>query len=109
LSPVKMLSLQVVVLCLSATLIAQGHCSPQGPPEKWKSLEIPSNRDLFFRTLQAYFIRRGVDMSKVSGRFPGDKMKAADPPPSLYAPDSLTSAFSDYLDKKDSFSAFLRG
>ncbi|XP_066544363.1 uncharacterized protein C2orf66-like [Amia ocellicauda] len=104
-----MLCMRVLALCLTAALIAPERALPQGPPDRWTSLDNPRNRDLFFRTLQAYFIRRGVDVAKAPGRFPGPTGRGGNSANSLYGPDPVKSAFTDYQDNKDAFTAFLQG
>ncbi|KAK6485238.1 hypothetical protein HHUSO_G13214 [Huso huso] len=102
-------SQQVLTLCVAVSLMVLVQAGPLGSEEKWKSLEIPRNRDLFFQTLQAYFSRRGVNMAKVSQPLPIDNLQPLDTSPPLYAVDPLSSAFSEYERQKNSFAAFLRG
>ncbi|KAK1165842.1 hypothetical protein AOXY_G14480 [Acipenser oxyrinchus oxyrinchus] len=102
-------SQQVLTLCVAVSLMVLAQAGPLGSEEKWKSLEIPRNRDLFFQTLQAYFNRRGVNMAKVSQPLPIDNLRPLDTSPPLYAVDPLSSAFSEYERQKNSFAAFLRG
>ncbi|KAJ1187224.1 hypothetical protein NDU88_004003 [Pleurodeles waltl] len=62
---------KVLVLALYFSLALLG-CARAGPlraEEKWKPLDNPRNRDLFFRTLQAYFSGRGVDVDKFPNSF----------------------------------------
>ncbi|XP_007888373.2 uncharacterized protein C2orf66, partial [Callorhinchus milii] len=73
----------------------------------WKSLENPRNRELFFRTLQAYLSGRGIDVGKFSKSFRTDNRDSAAAAP--LQRDHLASAFSDYKAQEDSFAAFLEG
>ncbi|XP_078407964.1 uncharacterized protein C2orf66 homolog isoform X2 [Cetorhinus maximus] len=102
-----MLKVQAFTLCLSISLVTLAHTIPLEPKDAWKSLENPRNRELFFRTLQAYFSGRGFDVGKISKSLRMDNRRpfaAA----ALY-PDHVASAFSDYEGQKDSFAAFLKG
>ncbi|XP_004393575.1 PREDICTED: uncharacterized protein C2orf66 homolog [Odobenus rosmarus divergens] len=73
--------------------------------EKWKSLNNPRNRDLFFRTLQAYFKGRGLDL----GRFPNTFFMNENPRPLSFQSELLASAFADYEEQKNSFPNYLKG
>ncbi|XP_005989583.1 uncharacterized protein C2orf66 homolog [Latimeria chalumnae] len=101
-----MLKVQILVLCITASLVVLVHASPLGREEKWKSLDNPRNRDLFFRTLQAYFSGRGLDVGRFSKSFPLDNERPE--LPALYT-DPIASAFADYEGQKNSFATFLKG
>ncbi|XP_069790682.1 uncharacterized protein C2orf66 homolog [Narcine bancroftii] len=102
-----MLKTRVFTFYLSLSLVALVHTIPLESKDAWKSLENPRNRELFFRTLQAYFSARGVDVGKFlkSIRMENGRPSVA---ASLY-PNHISSAFSDYEGQKDSFAAFLKG
>ena len=73
--------------------------------EKWKPLNIPRNRDLFFRTLQAYFKRRGLDLGRFSDTFSMNE----NPRPLSFQSELIASAFADYEQQKNSLSNYLKG
>nr|XP_020747467.1 uncharacterized protein C2orf66 homolog isoform X1 [Odocoileus virginianus texanus] len=73
--------------------------------EKWKPLNIPRNRDLFFRTLQAYFKGRGLDLGRFSDTFSMNE----NPRPLSLQSELIASAFADYEDQKNSLSNYLKG
>ncbi|XP_059822058.1 uncharacterized protein C2orf66 homolog [Hypanus sabinus] len=98
---------QVLTFCLTLFLVTLVHTIPLESKDAWKSLENPRNRELFFRTLQAYFSGRGVDVGKLSKSFRMDNRRP-NVAASLY-PNHISSAFADYEGQKDSFSAFLKG
>uniref|UniRef100_K7DZW6 Chromosome 2 open reading frame 66 n=2 Tax=Monodelphis domestica TaxID=13616 RepID=K7DZW6_MONDO len=93
-------------LCVALLPVRQGQGAPLRGEEKWKSLDNPRNRDLFFRTLQAYFLRRGLDLEKFPNAFYINNEK---PWPSSFHSDPMASAFADYEEQKNSFSNYLRG
>lgn len=57
----------------------------------------------FFRTLQAYFSGRGLDLRKFPATFTVNNEG-----PRLYA-DPIASAFADYEEKKKSFQNYFKG
>uniref|UniRef100_A0A4W2DIF9 Chromosome 2 open reading frame 66 n=3 Tax=Bos TaxID=9903 RepID=A0A4W2DIF9_BOBOX len=73
--------------------------------EKWKPLNIPRNRDLFFRTLQAYFKRRGLDLGRFSDTFSMNE----NPRPLSFQSELIASAFADYEQQKNSLSNYVKG
>nr|XP_054492631.1 uncharacterized protein C2orf66 homolog isoform X1 [Agelaius phoeniceus] len=77
--------------------------APSQPEDKWKPLDNPRNRDLFFRTLQAYFSGRGLDLRKFPATFTVNNEG-----PRLYS-DPIASAFADYEEKKKSFQNYFKG
>ncbi|XP_068926382.1 uncharacterized protein C2orf66 homolog [Petaurus breviceps papuanus] len=93
-------------LCIALMPIRLGQGAPLKEEEKWKPLDNPRNRDLFFRTLQAYFLRRGLDLEKFPKTFYINNEK---PWPSSFRSDPMTSAFTDYEEQKNSFSSDFRG
>ncbi|XP_026909913.1 uncharacterized protein C2orf66 homolog isoform X1 [Acinonyx jubatus] len=73
--------------------------------EKWKPLNNPRNRELFFRTLQAYLKGRGLDL----GRFPNTFSMNENPRPLSFQSELLASAFADYEEQKNSFPNYIKG
>ncbi|KAF5910615.1 hypothetical protein HPG69_004703 [Diceros bicornis minor] len=53
-----------LLLCVALVLLGLVHGATLRNEEKWKSLNNPRNRELFFRTLQAYFKGRGLDLGR---------------------------------------------
>ncbi|XDB47722.1 PREDICTED: uncharacterized protein C2orf66 homolog [Capra hircus] len=76
-----------------------------GNEEKWKPLNIPRNRDLFFRTLQAYFKGRGLDLGRFSDTFSMNE----NPRPLSLQSELIASALADYEEQKNSLSNYLKG
>ncbi|XP_053454383.1 uncharacterized protein C2orf66 homolog isoform X2 [Nycticebus coucang] len=72
--------------------------------DKWKPLNNPRNRDLFFRNLQAYFKGRGLDL----GRFPNTFSVNENPRPLSFQSELTASAFADYEEQKNSFLNYLK-
>ncbi|XP_043846546.1 uncharacterized protein C2orf66 homolog [Dromiciops gliroides] len=93
-------------LCIVLIPVRQSEGAPLKGEEKWKPLDNPTNRDLFFRTLQAYFLRRGLDLEKFPKSFYINNEK---PWPSSFHSDAISSAFADYEEQKNSFSNYFRG
>ncbi|XP_037706364.1 uncharacterized protein C2orf66 homolog [Choloepus didactylus] len=94
------------LLPLCVALMLLGHM--QGATvrnEKWKPLNNPRNRDLFFRTLQAYFKGRGVDL----GRFLNTSSMNEHPRPLSFQSELIASAFADYEEQKNSFPNYFKG
>ncbi|KAF3824261.1 hypothetical protein GH733_008546 [Mirounga leonina] len=94
-----------LLLCVALVLFGLVHGATLRNEEKWKSLNNPRNRDLFFRTLQAYFKRRGLDL----GRFPNTFFMNENPRPLSFQSELLASAFADYEEQKNSFPNYLKG
>ncbi|XP_068263967.1 LOW QUALITY PROTEIN: GPI inositol-deacylase [Nyctibius grandis] len=95
---------KVVLLGLYTVLAVRG--APFQPEEKWKPLDNPRNRDLFFRTLQAYFSGRGLDLRKFPATF---TMNNEGPRPVIFYSDPIASAFADYEERKNSFPDYFKG
>ncbi|XP_057599989.1 uncharacterized protein C2orf66 homolog [Hippopotamus amphibius kiboko] len=72
---------------------------------KWKPLSNPRNRDLFFRTLQAYFKGRGLDLGRFSNNFSMNE----NPRSLSFQSEFMASAFADYEEHKNSFPNYLKG
>ncbi|XP_071896725.1 LOW QUALITY PROTEIN: uncharacterized protein C2orf66 homolog [Anas platyrhynchos] len=99
---------KVVLLGLYTVLAVRGLTkgAPFQPEEKWKPLDNPRNRDLFFRTLQAYFSGRGLDLRKFPATF---TMNNEGPRPVMFYSDPIASAFADYEERKNSFPNHFKG
>ncbi|XP_054422664.1 uncharacterized protein C2orf66 homolog [Pteronotus mesoamericanus] len=94
-----------LLLCVALVLLGPIHGNTLRNKGQWKPLDNPRNRELFFRTLQAYFKGRGLDLQ----RFPSDlSMKENARPLSLQA-ELIASALADYEEQKDSFPNYLLG
>uniref|UniRef100_A0A8C0Z2J9 Uncharacterized protein n=2 Tax=Canis lupus familiaris TaxID=9615 RepID=A0A8C0Z2J9_CANLF len=94
-----------LLLCVALVLLGLVHGATLRNKEKWKSLNNPRNRDLFFRTLQAYFKGRGLDL----GRFPNTFSMNENPRVLTFQSELLASAFADYEEEKNSFPKYLKG
>ncbi|XP_027493229.1 uncharacterized protein C2orf66 homolog [Corapipo altera] len=93
-----------VYIVLAVRGLAKG--APFQAEEKWKPLDNPRNRDLFFRTLQAYFSGRGLDLRK----FPAAvTVNNEGPKPLMFYADPIASAFADYEERKNSFPNHFKG
>ncbi|POI20581.1 hypothetical protein CIB84_015672 [Bambusicola thoracicus] len=113
---------KVVLLGLYTMLAVRGLAkgAPFEPEEKWKPLDNPRNRDLvrkcckkrslsfvcFFRTLQAYFSGRGLDLSNFPATF---TVNNEGPRPVMLYSDPIASAFADYEERKNSFPNDFKG
>ncbi|XP_023786533.1 uncharacterized protein C2orf66 homolog [Cyanistes caeruleus] len=99
---------KVLLLGLYVVLAVRGLAkgAPFHPEEKWKPLDNPRNRDLFFRTLQAYFLGRGLDLRKFPATFP---VNSEGPGPVTFYSDPIASAFADYEERKKSFQNYFEG
>lgn len=60
----------------------------------------------FFRTLQAYFSGRGLDLRKFPATF---TVNNEGPRPVMFYSDPIASAFADYEERKKSFQNYFRG
>ncbi|KAK2489897.1 hypothetical protein MC885_013089 [Smutsia gigantea] len=94
-----------LLLCVGLALLPLAHGAMLRNEEKWKPLNNPRNRDLFFRTLQAYFKGRGLDL----GRFPNTFFMNENPRPLSFESEFIASAFADYEEQKNSFPNVLKG
>ncbi|KAF2987400.1 hypothetical protein EK904_002438 [Melospiza melodia maxima] len=90
-------------LCVVLAVRGLAKGAPFQPEDKWKPLDNPRNRDLFFRTLQAYFSGRGLDLRKFPATFTVNNEGSR-----LYS-DPIASAFADYEEKKKSFQDYFKG
>ncbi|XP_014734910.1 PREDICTED: uncharacterized protein C2orf66 homolog [Sturnus vulgaris] len=99
---------KVLLLGLYVVLTVRGLAkgAPFQPEEKWKPLDNPRNRDLFFRTLQAYFSGRGLDLRKFPATF---TVNNEGPKPVMFYSDPIASAFADYEERKKSFQNYFKG
>ncbi|XP_058405478.1 uncharacterized protein C2orf66 homolog [Diceros bicornis minor] len=94
-----------LLLCVALVLLGLVHGATLRNEEKWKSLNNPRNRELFFRTLQAYFKGRGLDL----GRFPNTFSMNENPRPFSFQAELIASAFADYEEQKNSLPNYLKG
>nr|XP_019596853.1 PREDICTED: uncharacterized protein C2orf66 homolog [Rhinolophus sinicus] len=92
-----------LLLCVALVLLGPVHGAMRNT-EKWKPLSNPRNRDLFFRTLQAYFKERGLDLE----RFPNIFSMNENPRPLSFQSELIASAFADYEEQKNSFPNYLK-
>ncbi|XP_062974644.1 uncharacterized protein C2orf66 homolog [Elgaria multicarinata webbii] len=101
-----MWKLLILVQCTALIVSTLGQGSPLRPEETWKPLDNPRNRDLFFRTLKAYFSGRRFDLKKFPNTFSvnNDKLQ-----PITFYSDPVASAFVDNEEKKNSFTNYLKG
>ncbi|KAK2532085.1 hypothetical protein Q9966_008352 [Columba livia] len=99
---------KVLLLGLYTVLAVRGLAkgAPFHPEEKWKPLDNPRNRELFFRTLQAYFSGRGLDLTKFPATF---TMNNEGPRPVMFYSDPIASAFADYEERRNSFPNSFKG
>uniref|UniRef100_A0ABM5EKD2 Uncharacterized protein C2orf66 homolog n=1 Tax=Pogona vitticeps TaxID=103695 RepID=A0ABM5EKD2_9SAUR len=96
----------ILVHCTTVILRGFGQESSLKPDETWKPLDNPRNRDLFFRTLKAYFSGREFNLRKFPDAFSltNDKLQ-----PVAFYLDPAVSAFADYEENKNSPTHHLRG
>ncbi|XP_070277849.1 uncharacterized protein C2orf66 homolog isoform X2 [Myotis yumanensis] len=94
-------------LLLSAALVLLGpvHGATLRDQDTWKPLSNPRNRDLFFRTLQAYFKGRGLDLE----RFPNTFSTNETPRPLSVQSELIASAFAEYEERRNPFPRSLEG
>uniref|UniRef100_A0A8C3KY09 Chromosome 2 open reading frame 66 n=1 Tax=Chrysolophus pictus TaxID=9089 RepID=A0A8C3KY09_CHRPC len=98
---------KVVLLGLYTVLLSEdAKGAPFEAEEKWKPLDNPRNRDLFFRTLQAYFSGRGLDLRNFPATF---TVNNEGPRPVMFYSDPIASAFADYEERKNSFPNDFKG
>ncbi|XP_039700257.1 uncharacterized protein C2orf66 homolog [Pteropus medius] len=94
-----------LLLCAALVILGPVHGATLRNKEKWKPLNNPRNRDLFFRTLQAYFKGRGLDLKK----FPSTFSMNENPRPLSFQSEFIASAFADYEEQKNSFPNYFKG
>nr|XP_031533607.1 uncharacterized protein C2orf66 homolog [Vicugna pacos] len=87
-----------LLLCVALVFLGLVHGAILRNKEKWKPLNNPRNRDLFFRTLQAYFKGRDLDL----GRFSNTFSVSENPRPLSFQSELIASAFADF-EQKNSF------
>ncbi|XP_036713554.1 uncharacterized protein C2orf66 homolog [Balaenoptera musculus] len=92
------------LLAVALVLLGLVHGAMLRNEEKWKPLNNPRNRDLFFRTLQAYFKGRGPDL----GMFSNISSMNENPRPLSFQSELIASAFADYEEQKNSFPNYLK-
>ncbi|XP_006159986.1 uncharacterized protein C2orf66 homolog [Tupaia chinensis] len=103
--PVSMSRAPLLLLCVALMLPGHAHGATLRNEEEWKPLNNPRNRDLFFRSLQAYFKGRGLDIEK----FPSTFSMNENPRPPSFQSEFIASAFADYEKQKNSFPNYLKG
>ncbi|EHB01574.1 hypothetical protein GW7_11603, partial [Heterocephalus glaber] len=89
---------QVLLLLLCVALVLPGRVlgATLRKDDSWKPLSNPRNRNLFFRTLQAYFKGRGLDL----GKFPSNFSISDNRRPLSVQLENITSAFADYEEQR---------
>ncbi|KAM8792333.1 LOW QUALITY PROTEIN: uncharacterized protein C2orf66 homolog [Rhynchonycteris naso] len=92
-----------LLLCVVLVLLGPVHGATLRNRKK-KPLNDPGNRDLFFRTLQAYFRGRGLDLE----RFP-NTFSNKNPRPLFLQSELIASAFANYEEQENSLSNDLKG
>ncbi|XP_074255425.1 uncharacterized protein C2orf66 homolog [Saimiri boliviensis] len=90
---------------VALVLLGHVHGATLRNEDKWKPLNNPRNRDLFFRSLQAHFKGRGLDL----GTFPNPFPMNESPRPLSFRSEFLACAFADYEEQKNSFHSYLKG
>nr|KAF6493921.1 hypothetical protein HJG63_001842 [Rousettus aegyptiacus] len=93
------------LLYVALVLLGPAHGATLRNKEKWKPLNNPRNRDLFFRALQAYFKGRGLDLEK----FPSTFSMNENPRLLSFQSEFIASAFADYEEEKNSFLNYFKG
>ncbi|XP_035294068.1 uncharacterized protein C2orf66 homolog [Cricetulus griseus] len=88
----------LLLLWAALVLTSHGHGAMMRKEDSWKPLSNPRNRELFFRSLQAYFRGRGLDL----GRLPNTFSMNEDPRPLSLQAEHMASAFADYEEHKNS-------
>ncbi|XP_011852579.1 PREDICTED: uncharacterized protein C2orf66 homolog [Mandrillus leucophaeus] len=95
----------LLLLCVALVLLWHVNGATLRNKDKWKPLNNPRNRDLFFRSLQAYFKGRGLDL----GTFPNPFPMNENPRPLSFQSELTASASADYEEQKNSFHNYLKG
>nr|XP_004653791.3 uncharacterized protein C2orf66 homolog [Jaculus jaculus] len=89
----------LLLLCVALVLMDCVHGATVRHEDTWKPLSNPRNRELFFRSLQAYFKSRGLDL----GRLPNTFTMNENSRPLSFQSELIASAFADYEEQKNSF------
>ncbi|XP_003253926.1 uncharacterized protein C2orf66 homolog [Nomascus leucogenys] len=95
----------LLLLCVALVLLGHVNGATLRNEDKWKPLNNPRNRDLFFRSLQAYFKGRGLDLGTFPNPFPTNE----NPRPLSFQSELIASASADYEEQKNSFHNYLKG
>ncbi|XP_070929221.1 uncharacterized protein C2orf66 homolog isoform X1 [Macaca nemestrina] len=95
----------LLLLCVALVLLWHVNGATLRNKDKWKPLNNPRNRDLFFRSLQAYFKGRGLDLGTFPNPFPTNE----NPRPLSFQSELTASASADYEEQKNSFHNYLKG
>ncbi|XP_076786625.1 uncharacterized protein C2orf66 homolog [Arvicanthis niloticus] len=88
----------LLLLLAALVLTSHVHGATLRNEDTWKPLSNPRNRELFFRSLQAYFKGRGLDL----GSLPNTFFMNEDPRPFSFGSEHIASAFADYEEQKNS-------
>ncbi|XP_005373329.1 PREDICTED: uncharacterized protein C2orf66 homolog [Chinchilla lanigera] len=94
----------LLLLCVALVLAGHMRGAALRKEDTWKPLSNLRNRDLFFRSLQAYLESRGLDL----GKFPNAFSINENPRPLSFQPEFLASALADYKEQKSSSPATAR-
>ncbi|XP_012869040.1 PREDICTED: uncharacterized protein C2orf66 homolog [Dipodomys ordii] len=100
-----MANVHLLLLCAALVFTSHVHGATLRNEDKWKPLSNPRNRELFFRSLQAYFKGRGLDL----GKFPNIFSMSENPRPLSFQSEQIAAAFADYEEQKNSFPKHLEG
>ncbi|XP_057614329.1 uncharacterized protein C2orf66 homolog [Chionomys nivalis] len=95
----------LLLLWAALVLSSHAHGAVLRKEDMWKPLSNPRNRELFFRSLQAYFKGRGLDLGSLPNAFPMDE----DPRPLPFQAERIASAFADYEEQKNSLPSSHKG
>nr|XP_060636887.1 uncharacterized protein C2orf66 homolog [Anolis sagrei ordinatus]XP_060636895.1 uncharacterized protein C2orf66 homolog [Anolis sagrei ordinatus] len=97
---------KLVILVQCTILLLRGLCqgAPLRPEETWKSLDNPRNRELFFRTLNAYISGKDLNLIK----FPDGFSVNDKPKPVAFHSDPVASAYADFEEQKNLLTHYLK-
>ncbi|OBS59247.1 hypothetical protein A6R68_09629, partial [Neotoma lepida] len=88
----------LLLLWAALVLASHVHGAMLRNEDTWKPLSNPRNRELFFRSLQAYFKGRGLDLGILPNTFSTNE----GPRPLSFQAEHIASAFADYEEQKNS-------
>ncbi|XP_051009657.1 uncharacterized protein C2orf66 homolog [Acomys russatus] len=95
----------ILLLWAALALTSHAHGATLRNADVWKPLSNPRNRELFFRSLQAYFKGRGLDLGSLPNTFSVNE----DPRPLSFQLEHIASAFADYEEQRSSLPNPLKG
>ncbi|XP_052605416.1 uncharacterized protein C2orf66 homolog isoform X1 [Peromyscus californicus insignis] len=95
----------LLLLWAALALTSHVHGAMLRNKDTWKPLSNPRNRELFFRSLQAYFKGRGLDLGSLPNTFSMNE----DPRPRSFQAEHIASAFADYEEQKNSLPKSYKG